>query len=112
MGNDGQTDRLLIQVLRGGAPANAAAVLAAGMLGDLRLASLRTAGIELPDPFGEPEDVLIIQLGPAFGGAGAPGLPCGGIRRALLLRLLEGVLLDQQSLAFVSLSRPTPFQDW
>jgi hypothetical protein len=107
--DDSQADRLLVQVLRGGTPTDAAAVLAAGMLGDLRLASLGTAGIEFPDSFGKPNDVLLIQVRPALGGAGAPRLPCGGVRRALLLRLLEGGFFDQESLAFVSLSRPTPF---
>ena len=67
--------------------------------------------IEFPDSFGKPNDVLVIQLGPALSGAGAPRLPGRGVRRALLLCLLEGVLLDQQPLAFVSLARPTPFQD-
>jgi hypothetical protein len=81
------------------------------MLGDLRLAPLRTAGIELPNSFGKPSDVPVIQLRPVLGGARAPRLPCGGIRRALLLRLLEGVLLDQQPLALISLACPTPFQN-
>ena len=59
----------------------------------------------------KPNDVSLIQLRPALGGADAPRLPCGGVRRALLLRLLEGALLAQESLAFVSLARSTPFQD-
>ena len=59
----------------------------------------------------KPNDVSLIQLRPALGGADAPRLPCGGVRRALLLRLLEGALLAQESLAFVSLACPTPLQD-
>ena len=87
MCGDGQANRLLFQILRGSSPADAAAVLAAGMLGDLRLAPLRAARIELPDSFSKPNDVLVIQLGPTLSGAGAPRLPGRGVRRTLLLRL-------------------------
>ena len=109
--DDGQADRVLVQGLRGATAAYATTVFAARVLGDLRFAPLGTARIELPDTGGEPDDVLLIQLRPPLCGARPPCLSGRSVGRALLLCPIEGVLLDQQPLALVSLACLTPFED-
>ena len=64
--DDSKANRVLVQGFRVSASTHTTAVLAAGMLRDLRLAPVRTARIEIPDPLGKPSDVLVIQLRPAL----------------------------------------------
>jgi len=62
VGDDRQPYRPLVQRLGGRGPADAIAVLAAGMLGDGGLPPRRTTGKQLPNPRRETFQVVPIQL--------------------------------------------------
>jgi hypothetical protein len=106
-----EADGVFVEGLCGSAPADTIAVLTARVLRDLCLATLGTAWIEFADAGGKAANVLVIEFCAAFGRLLASRLSRSGVCRALLLCLREGLVLDEESLAFVALARPTPLDD-
>ena len=66
VGNNGETDCVLFEVFCRRGPADPAAVLDAGVLGDPPFDSRWTGGKDLPDPSRELSDELLIKLGAPF----------------------------------------------
>src|SRR5439155_20016931 len=102
MGGDGEQHRLLVERLRGGGAADAAAVLQTRMARDRELGTRRASRKELTHALREAIDVFVVNLGATRRFAFASSCARIGIAQAFGLRAREGVLLDQQALTLVT----------
>jgi hypothetical protein len=106
-----EADGVFVERLCGGTPADAAAVLATCMLGDLCLAAFGTVGIEFADADRKASKVLRIEFRATRDRALPLRLSRCGVCRAFLRRSCERIILDEEALAFVALTRSAPLED-
>lgn len=110
MGDHGQPDGAFIQAFGRSRPADPAAVFEAGVLSDSHLPARRATGKKFADSPGEVLHILAIQFGPADS---FPFLAAGSdltVGQTFFFSLLQGFAFYQQSLPFVALAGPAPFQ--
>src|SRR5262245_35192771 len=102
---------LFIQALRRSRPAHAPAVFPARVFGYRGLSPPGAGGEDLAHSLREPLHVLTIQLLSPNGFALLASLPDLAVGHTFLFGLFQRLLFDHQPLAFVTLTRATPFQD-
>ena len=81
------------------------------MVGDGPALDCRAARNQIAQSFGKLTDVLLVDVLPTLRCSLTRSIAHLRICQALSFRLLEGRLLNQYSLTFVSLSRPTEPND-
>lgn len=106
-----QMNGVLIQSLRRRRPADATAVLGAGMFGYGCGGLRRALRIELAHPLGKLCDIGEVQLGPALRLPKTSLGPCSFIDKRIEFGLLQSCVLNQQSLPFISSARFAPLED-
>ncbi len=111
MGDDGQTNGVLIQSLCGGRTTDPAAVFGARVFGYGRRRLGRASGIELANAFCKLLDVGEVQFRPALRLTHSTLRPGALICQTFDFGLCQSRFLDQESLAFVTLSGLAPLQD-
>ncbi len=108
---DGEADGVGIERSAGGASSDATAAAQCGVVGDRVGAGRWAAGELFPDGSGEAVAELLIDFGTAHlivvaaQGAGI------GVVEALLGGLLDGIILDQNALAFIAFASRAPADD-
>ncbi|MGH7369087.1 MAG: hypothetical protein ACREKQ_15130 [Candidatus Rokuibacteriota bacterium] len=108
---DRQFDRVSLELACGCGTPDPARVLSAGVVGDCPALRGRAGGKRIAQSLGELTDVLLVHRLPTLRCSLAGSLARLRICQALSFRLRESRLLDQHSLTFVSLSRPTESKD-
>lgn len=102
---------LLIELLGSSRSPDSAAMLAAGMLGDLFWCIGGTSGVQASNYFGEFSHVSSIHCLALDLLAPSPDRPLLFVAQAFLLSLFDCFGLSEDALAFISLAGPAPLQD-
>ncbi len=103
---DRELDGLRIKLLGGGRAPDAPRIFLACMHGDGVTFRCRATGKQLTHPLGKLDDIALVEFRATIRGPRPCALARRRIFQALSFGLLQRGFLDQDSLAFIALSRP------